>query len=106
MIKEEKPKSFNEVWSDVKDQAELGNCHLLLGNGFSIDCSDEFKYNSLYEKANLQQVCPAVHSFAEKNNLYDLEKIIGVLQDSRELLESYAQDEKNSGDCQKCLEIL
>jgi hypothetical protein len=106
MISEKMFKSFLEALADSEEKAKIGGRHLLLGNGFSIDCSDEFKYNSLYEKANLQQVCPAVHSFAENNNLYDLEKIIGVLQDSRELLESYAQHDGNSGDCQRCLDNI
>jgi Domain of unknown function (DUF4917) len=83
--------SFEEALAASKRVG--GNRHLLLGNGFSIDCRPEaFTYGNLFEEADLDALAVAAEALFGLFGTADFERVIEALRVSAEVLALYEGD--------------
>ena len=76
----------------IKDSADCNKRHLLLGNGFSIDCRPNiFTYNSLFEQADFSTASELPKVF-EALNTRDFEQVIKFLESASQAITVYGMD--------------
>ena len=79
--------TFNDA---LRDSSEFGSRHLLLGNGFSIDCKpDIFTYRSLF-KAAFQNGGSRLHRAFKTVDTTDFERVIRSLEEASGIVSLYA----------------
>lgn len=77
----------------LKQGQELGNLHLLLGNGFSIACRPEiFQYSKLFQRADFQRLSSGARKAFDVLATQDFERVIKVLRDAHLILKGYEID--------------
>jgi len=72
-----------------------GNCHLLLGNGFSIACRDSFSYGKLFDEADFSDLTIDAGPLFEIFGTADFERAIDALRVSAGILDLY--DDSDGG---------
>ena len=83
--------------------------HLLLGNGFSIECDEAFDYPSLFERAKTSgefTETPHLPEVFDTLKTKDFEKVIRFLEDSSKVLEIYNDTSSDAGEIKENAEDL
>jgi hypothetical protein len=62
---------------------------LLLGNGFSISCRQEFSYKSLYDELIKQGINTRIVSLFSQYQLYDIESVLSILINAEKIANIY-----------------
>lgn len=70
------------------------NKHVLLGNGFSIDCNPIFKYEALYNSASFNDVSEFTQDLFGELDTWDFEKVMQALRVSAQVIKAHKGDKR------------
>lgn len=94
------------TYQQVLERLGNGRVHLLLGNGFSIECDPVFAYPSLYQKAVESGLSERAQRVFEGLGTNNFEGVMRLLSDSHWVARTYGLVEGDTSDMLADLEVV
>jgi hypothetical protein len=97
---------YSDVLARVNVTERGNRSHLLLGNGFSIACSEKFAYVSLYDRAVAAGLSPRAQAVFERLGTNNFEGVMRLLHDANWVGEIYGVIDHEGSELLADLEVV